>query len=125
MTQLRELYYCKKCHNLVEITHAGAPALVCCGDPMLLLKANSVDAANEKHVPVIIDKGDYVEVSVGSVEHPMTEEHYIAFIEILTKDAVCRKELKPGEKPFACFPVKKSDIIEVREFCNLHMLWKA
>ncbi len=124
MVELRQLYYCKICKNLVEVTQAGKPALVCCGEPMNLLKANSVDAANEKHVPVVVDKGDFVEVTVGSVEHPMTEEHYIVFIEVLTKDAVCRKELKPGMKPFATFPVKHSDIVEVREFCNLHMLWK-
>ena len=123
--QLRELYYCSKCKNLVEIAHVGAPALVCCGDPMTLLNANSTDAAGEKHVPVIIDKGDFVEVTIGSVEHPMTEEHYIAFIEVLSARGVCRKELKPGEKPTAVFHIKRTEIIEVREFCNLHMLWKA
>ncbi|MCK9329905.1 MAG: desulfoferrodoxin [Candidatus Cloacimonetes bacterium] len=124
MVELRQLYYCKKCKNLVEITQAGQPALVCCGEPMNLLSANSVDAANEKHVPVVEDKGDFVNVTVGSVEHPMTEEHHIVFIEVLTKDAVYRKELTPGMKPFASFPVKYADIVEVREFCNLHMLWK-
>lgn len=125
MTQLREMYYCKKCGNLVEVAHIGAPALVCCGEPMILLKANTTDAANEKHVPVIIDNGDSITVNVGSIEHPMTEAHYITFIEVCTDDKVCRKELKPGEKPTACFPVKLSEVKEVREFCNLHMLWKA
>ena len=123
--QLRDLYYCQKCRNLVEVVHAGAPALICCGDPMLLLNANSTDAAGEKHVPVIADKGDYVEITVGSVDHPMTPEHYIAFIEVLTAGGVCRKELKPDGKPVAVFQIKRSEIIEVREFCNLHLLWKA
>jgi superoxide reductase len=123
MTSIREMFYCKHCRQLIEVVVIGANALICCGEAMMLLKANSTDAANEKHVPVVTDKGDSIEVSVGSVEHPMTTEHYIAFIEVLTPTAVCRKELKPGEKPFAVFPVKKADVIEVREFCNLHMLW--
>ena len=125
MTNLRDLYYCKKCKNLLEVVQQGAVALVCCGEEMVLLKANSTDAANEKHVPVIEDKGDSIHVTVGSVEHPMTEEHYIVFIECLTENRVYRKELKPGQKPSACFPVKREEVIEIREFCNLHSLWKA
>ena len=123
MTQLRELYYCAKCKNLVEVLQIGAGALVCCGDAMVLLKANNTEAANEKHIPVVVEKDGSIEVTVGSVEHPMTEEHYIVFIECLTSKKVYRKELKPGDKPKACFPVKKEDVLEVREFCNLHMLW--
>ena len=123
MTQLRDLYYCKHCKNLVEVVQVGAEALVCCGEPMIFLKTNSTEAANEKHIPVVEDKGDSIEVMVGSVEHPMTDEHYIVFIECLTEKKVYRKELKPGDKPKACFPVKKADVIAVREFCNLHMLW--
>ena len=125
MINLRDLYYCKKCHNLVEIVQQGADSLVCCGEAMLLLKANTTDAANEKHVPIIENTDEGITVSVGSVEHPMTEEHYIVFIECLTENRVYRKELKPGQKPTACFPVKRSDVIEVREFCNLHSLWKT
>jgi len=125
MTQVREIYYCKLCKNLIEMLQPGAGGVVCCGQPMILLKANSFDAANEKHVPVIEDKGDSIHVTVGSVEHPMTDEHYIVFIECLTENRVYRKELKPGQKPSACFPVRKDDVLEVREFCNLHMLWKV
>jgi len=123
MTELRSLYYCKHCKNLVEVTQIGAEALVCCGEPMTLLKANTTDAAGEKHVPVITETADGILVTVGSVEHPMTEEHHIVFIEVITESEVYRKELKPGMKPQAEFPIKRADVIEVREFCNLHMLW--
>ena len=123
MAQLRDLFYCAKCKNLVEMVQVGPGGLFCCGEAMVLLKGNTTDAANEKHLPVVEDKGDSIHVSVGSVEHPMTEEHYIVFIECMTENRVYRKELKPGQKPTACFPVKKDDVVEIREFCNLHMLW--
>jgi len=123
MTSLREIYFCSICKNLVEIVNTGAGELTCCQQPMNLLKANSHEAATEKHIPVLEDNGDHVVVTVGSIPHPMTEEHYIVFIELLTYKKVYRKELKPGDKPSACFPVQKEDILEVREFCNLHMLW--
>ncbi|MCL2062773.1 MAG: desulfoferrodoxin [Candidatus Cloacimonetes bacterium] len=125
MTKLRELYLCKMCGNLVEVVQNRNGDLICCGENMQLLKANSFDAANEKHVPVIEDKGDSILVTVGSVEHPMTNEHHIVFIECLTENRVYRKELKPDEKPSACFPVKRNEVKEIREFCNLHMLWKT
>ncbi len=125
MTTLRSLYYCKHCKNLVEVVQAGGGELVCCGEAMTLLKANTTEAANEKHIPVIEETPTGIKVTVGSVEHPMTEEHYIVFIEVLTENEVIRKELKPGMKPQAEFNVKKSDVLEVREFCNLHMLWAA
>ncbi len=125
MTELRSLYYCKHCKNLVEVVSTGQEALVCCSEAMIKLKANTTDAANEKHVPVIEETSTGIKVTVGSVEHPMTEEHYIVFIEILTENEVIRKELKPGMKPQAEFNVKRDDVLEVREFCNLHMLWSA
>jgi len=124
MTQIRENYYCKLCNNLVEIVCSGAGALYCCGEEMTLLEPNTTDAANEKHVPEIIDNGDSIQVNIGSVEHPMTEEHHIAYIECRTAKKVIRKELKPGDKPTAKFPIKMEKVLEVREFCNLHMLWK-
>ena len=124
MIQLNEIYYCKLCKNLVEAVGAGNGTLVCCGEQMVRLAANSQDAATEKHVPVVVEKDGGVEVTVGSVEHPMTEEHYITFIEVITEKSVCRKILKPGEKPTAFFGIPLAQIKEVREFCNLHMLWK-
>ncbi|HPY97371.1 MAG TPA: desulfoferrodoxin [Candidatus Cloacimonadota bacterium] len=123
MIALRSMYYCKRCKNLVEVTSVGGGELVCCGEPMILLKSNTEDAANEKHVPVVEAIENGIRVTVGSVEHPMVTEHFIEFIEVLTKDGVYRKELKPGMKPVAEFCIKLEDVIEVREFCNLHMLW--
>ena len=126
MTQLREIYYCEKCGNVVEVMNEGAPALVCCGIPMVKLEAKTEDASTEKHVPFVEEVEDGVLVKVGqNQEHPMLENHYIKFIEVLRKDKVCRLELKPSDKPEGFFPVKKEEIIEVREWCNLHGLWKS
>ncbi|MBW6516013.1 MAG: desulfoferrodoxin [Candidatus Cloacimonetes bacterium] len=124
MTVLRELYYCEICHNLVEIVQEGQTALVCCGQDMSKLVAKTEDQGLEKHVPVVEKSDNGVLVKVGSVEHPMEEKHHIKFIEVLTKNMVYRAELKPGDKPQAFFPVKFDDITEVREFCNIHSLWK-
>lgn len=124
MTELRELYYCEICHNLVEIVQEGSPALVCCGQDMTKLVAKTEDQGLEKHVPVVENESSGILVKVGSVEHPMEDKHHIKFIEVLTKKMVYRFELKPGEKPEALFPVELNDVIEVREFCNIHGLWK-
>jgi superoxide reductase len=124
-TKLRDIYRCDICGNVVEIINEGAVSLVCCGQPMARLEAKSKDEGKEKHVPVVEETGAGVKVKVGSVPHPMEEKHYITLIEVLTKDKVCRAELKPGMKPEAEFCVSKSDIVSVREFCNIHMLWKA
>lgn len=125
MITLKQLYYCAICGNVVEVVYTGAEALVCCGQPMQLLKENSVDAATEKHVPVISGDENSVTVQVGSVLHPMEEKHYIAFIEVITKDdMVLRAELKPGMEPKATFPVALSNVLYAREYCNLHKLWK-
>ena len=126
MTKLREIYYCEKCGNIVEVMNEGAPALVCCGVPMVKLEAKTEDSSTEKHVPYIEEKDDGVLIKVGqNQEHPMLENHYIKFIEVLTKDKVCRLELKPDDKPEGFFTVIKEEIIEVREWCNLHGLWKS
>ena len=124
MTQLRELYRCEICGNVVEIAHEGAPALVCCGKPMVKLEAKTEDEGQEKHVPVIEETDSGIKVKVGSVEHPMEDKHYIKFIEILLKDKIMRKELKPGQAPEAECCAPKSDVIETREFCTVHGLWK-
>jgi len=125
MAQKLEIYKCEVCGNIVEVLHGGKGSLVCCGKEMKLYKENTVDAAKEKHVPVVEKTADGVKVTVGSVAHPMEEKHYIKFIEVLTANKVVRVELKPGEKPEAQFLTAKSDIIEVREYCTVHGLWKA
>ncbi|WP_027631670.1 desulfoferrodoxin [Clostridium hydrogeniformans] len=124
MSKLNEVYKCETCGHMVEVVHPSMANLVCCGKPMTHLVENTVDAAKEKHVPVIekIDGG--VLVKVGSVEHPMEEKHYIEWIEVITENKVYRKHLNPGEKPEAKFLIEE-EIISVREYCNLHGLWKA
>ena len=124
MTKLREFYHCETCGNIVEVVHEGAPSLVCCGKPMVKLEAKTEDQGQEKHVPIIEGTGSGFTVRVGSVEHPMEDEHYIEFIEVLLKDKILRKELNPGQAPEAEFCESKSDIIEVRELCSVHGLWK-
>lgn len=125
MTQLREWYHCKKCGQVVEVVVAGAPTLVCCGEPMEKLTEQTKDAALEKHVPVMEETAEGLLVKVGSVPHPMVEEHFIQFIEVLTEDKVYRAELKPGMEPQALFPVAKADVTYAREYCNVHGAWKS
>lgn len=123
MTEVKQVYKCEICGNIVEVLHNGAGALTCCGQPMKLIEENTVDAALEKHVPIIEEVDGGVIVKVGSVEHPMLPEHYIEWIEVHTKDKIYRKYLKPGEKPEATFKLNEKPIL-AREYCNLHGLWK-
>lgn len=123
--KLRDLYKCEICGNVVEVLYAGAQALVCCGQEMEKLEAFIEDVGKEKHVPVVETSSDGIKVKVGSIDHPMEEKHYIAFIEVLTEDCVLRKELKPGGKPEALFRIQKNEVKEVREYCNIHGLWKS
>jgi len=124
MTERLQIYKCEVCGNIVEVLHEGVGELVCCGQPMKLLVANTVDAAKEKHVPVIEKTAGSVKVKVGSVTHPMEEKHYIEWIEIIADGKAYRQFLKPGDAPEAAFDIKASKI-EAREHCNLHGLWKA
>jgi superoxide reductase len=124
MTELRQVYKCEKCGNMVEVIHASGGTLVCCGQPMTLKTENTTEAAVEKHIPVVEKNENGVLVKVGSVEHPMLETHYIEWIEVVTLNNVYRKYLKPGEKPEAFFNIEE-EILSVREYCNLHGLWKA
>lgn len=123
MTERRmEVYRCERCGNMVEVMRVGGGTLVCCGQEMTLLTENTVDAALEKHVPVYERDGATVTVTVGSVEHPMEEEHFIEWIEVLDGDEVQCRFLKPGQEPKAIFHIEGEDI-KVREYCNLHGLW--
>jgi superoxide reductase len=122
-TQLA-IYKCEVCGNIVELLHEGNGELVCCGKPMKLFVENTVDAAREKHVPVIEKTSTGVKVKVGSVAHPMVEEHYIEWIEIISDGKAYRQFLKPGDAPEATFAIQANNIT-AREYCNLHGLWKA
>jgi superoxide reductase len=126
MTNYGDYYYCEICGHVVSVLSPGNPSLVCCGQKMTLLKANTVDASKEKHVPVIVSDGDSTTIKLGSVPHPMTEEHHIEFIEIVRKDGKYgRARLAVGGPPEATFNIKADDIAEVYAYCNLHGLWKA
>jgi len=124
MAKRLEVYKCEACGNIVEVLEGGAGELVCCGDPMKLMTENTVDAAKEKHVPVIEKVDGGFKVTVGSVAHPMEEKHYIQWIELIADGKAYRQFLKPGEAPEAFFAVEASQIT-AREYCNLHGLWKA
>jgi superoxide reductase len=119
-----EIYKCEICGNIVEVLHGGAGELVCCGQPMKLIVADTVDAAKEKHVPVIEKTANGYKVSVGSVAHPMEDKHYIEWIELIADGVSYRKFLKPGDVPVAEFCVTASSV-SAKEYCNLHGLWKA
>jgi superoxide reductase len=123
MTQRLQIYKCEVCGNVIEVLHEGAGELVCCGQPMKLMKENSVDAAQEKHVPVIEKTEEGIKVKVGSIPHPMVEEHYIEWIELIADGQAYRRFLKPGDTPEAVFKIEAHNIT-AREYCNLHGLWK-
>ena len=124
MTERLEIYKCEVCGNIVEVVHAGAGELSCCGQPMKLFKENMVDAAKEKHVPVVEKTADGFKVKVGSVAHPMGEDHMIEWIEIIADGKTYRQFLKPGDEPEATFKID-ADQVTAREYCNLHGLWKG
>jgi len=124
MTERLQIYKCERCGNMVEVLHAGPGQLVCCGVPMKQFVENTVDAAREKHVPVLERTADGFKVAVGSVAHPMEEKHLIEWIELLADGVVHRKFLAPGDKPEAVFCVKAKSV-SAREYCNLHGLWKG
>ena len=124
MAKIFQVYKCDLCGNIVETVQSGGGNLVCCGQNMELLTENSVDAATEKHVPVIERSNGTVTVKVGSVAHPMEDAHYIQWIELLADGKSYTQFLNPGDTPEATFKVD-ADKITVREYCNLHGHWKA
>lgn len=123
MAKLLEVYKCEICGNIAEMVHGGKGQMFCCGEPMKLAKTQTADWKNEKHVPIHEDIDGGTLVKVGSVPHPMTDEHYIEWIEVINGDYVNRKHLKPGDKPEAVFYVKVNEDMILREYCNIHGLW--
>ncbi len=123
-TKTLQIYKCEICGNIVEVVHAAAGTLVCCGQNMILQEEGVTDGATEKHVPVIekIDGG--FKVRVGDVAHPMEEKHYIEWIELIADGKSYRQFLKPGDAPEAVFMIK-AEKVSAREYCNLHGLWKG
>ncbi len=122
----QKYYICRHCGNIIAMVKSSGVPVVCCGEPMEELKPGTVDASHEKHVPVYTVDGDRVNVKVGAVEHPMLPEHYIQWISIVTAQGEQRKELRPGEKPEACFRLCPGEKVEaVYAYCNIHGLWRA
>jgi superoxide reductase len=124
MTQRLQIYKCEICGNIVEVLHPGAGELVCCGKPMKQQVENTVDAAREKHVPVIERTAAGIKVKVGSVPHPMEEKHYIEWVQIMANGNAYRIFLKPAGQPEGAFTADLG-AVTAREYCNLHGLWKA
>lgn len=121
-----KFYHCKHCGNVIAYTVDSGVKVVCCGDEMQELIAGTVDASKEKHIPVISREGNVVTVKIGSVAHPMTKEHHIAWIALETRHGNQRVELNPLGQPEAKFALLESDeVIAAYEYCNLHGLWKA
>jgi superoxide reductase len=124
MTDKLHVYKCEICGNMVEVIHAGKGQLVCCGQPMKLCQENVTDAVREKHVPVVEETNKGIKVKVGSVAHPMEANHYIEWIEVMTDGKADRQFLEPGNDPEAMFDVEPAKVT-VRDYCNLHGLWKG
>ena len=121
----KKFYICEHCGNLVEVVQDGKVNPVCCGQKMKKLEAGVVEASREKHIPAVAVNENVVNVFVGSVEHPMSEEHSIEWIYLETDKGAQRKDLKPGDAPAASFVLAGEKPIAVYAYCNLHGLWKA
>ncbi len=124
MTERLQIYKCEICGNIVEVLHAGQGELICCGQSMKLQSENTVDAAKEKHVPVVEKTSDGIKVKVGSVAHPMEEKHYIEWVQVIAGDRSYRIFLNPGGAPEATFETKLDGVV-AREYCSLHGLWRS
>jgi superoxide reductase len=123
MAEKLQIYKCELCGNIVEVVHGGDGELVCCGQPMKQFVENTVDAAKEKHVPVIEQAAEGIKVKVGSVAHPMEEKHYIEWVEVIdAQGKAYRQFLEPGQAPEALFCLK-GGAVTAREYCNIHGLW--
>lgn len=120
-----KFYICEHCGNIVEMVHDAGVKPVCCGQKMNELVPNSVEASGEKHIPAVTVREGIVEVNVGSVDHPMVEEHFIEWVQVITDKGVQRKYLNAGEAPNAVFPLGDDKAVAVYAYCNLHGLWKT
>ena len=124
MTKLRQIYKCDVCGNVVEVIGDGVGQLVCCGQPMALQKAKTEDEGAEKHVPVIEKTTAGLKVKVGSVPHPMEDNHHIEWVELITNGKTYRQRLEPGQTPEVEFGLQPEKYT-VREWCNIHGLWET
>lgn len=122
----QKFFICEKCGNIIAMVKESGAPVSCCGQKMTEIIPGTTDASLEKHVPVYEVNGNKVTVTVGSVLHPMTDEHYIEWVSLQTKYGNQRKQLSPGDVPTVCFSICDGDEVEaVYAYCNLHSLWKA
>jgi len=122
----KKYFICEHCGNIISMVKDTGVPVMCCGQKMTELVPGTTDASQEKHVPVYKVEGGKVEVTVGAAEHPMTEEHFIEWVTLQTKQGSQRKVLKPGEAPKVTFALTEGDeVVAVYAYCNLHSLWKA
>jgi superoxide reductase len=124
MTARLQIYKCEVCGNIVEVLHEGKGDLVCCGKPMKLMEEKTAESAVEKHVPVVEKTSDGIKVTVGSAPHPMEDEHYIEWVQVISDGNAYRIFLKPGGAPEGVFKTSLGDV-KAREYCNVHGLWKS
>ena len=122
---MSKFYICRHCGNIVEMVKDARVTPLCCGQKMDLLEPNTVEASGEKHLPAVEVNGDVVTVKVGSVEHPMTEEHSIQWVQLETAHGVQRHVLAPNEAPKAVFALNGDKPVAAYAYCNLHGLWKT
>lgn len=120
---MERFYLCEHCKNLIGMIHNSGVPMMCCGQKMTKLIPNTVDASGEKHLPVVKVCGETLEVSIGAVNHPMTDEHFIEWVYVQTENGGIRKSLKIGEQPFVKFSLGEEKPIAVYAYCNLHGLW--
>ena len=120
-----KFYICPVCRNTVEMVYDTDIALYCCGEKMVELIPNTVEASEEKHIPTVKVADDMVEVNVGSVDHPMEAVHWIEWVQLVTNKGSYRKHLNPGEAPKVAFLLGEEKPISVYAYCNLHGLWKT
>ena len=122
-TEMGQLYKCRHCGQVVEVLDGGALP-VCCGETMICQAANTVEASHEKHIPVVEVQDNGILVKIGSEPHPMTEEHYIEWVEVINGCYSNRYYFKPGDRPQAAFYVPMQPNLVVRAYCNIHGLWQ-
>lgn len=118
-----KFYICRHCGNLVGMINNSGVPMVCCGEKMQALEANTTEAAGEKHIPAVTVDGGTVKVTVGEVKHPMQPEHYIQWVYVQTEKGGQRKSFKPGDEPTTTFSVVDDKVVAVYAYCNLHGLW--
>ena len=120
-----KFYICEHCGNMVEVIHGAGVPMMCCGQKMTELVPGTVEASHEKHIPVATVENGIVKVAVGSVEHPMAEEHSILWVSLETDKGVHRKNLEVGKAPVVTFALSDEKPLAVYAYCNLHGLWKS